>query len=73
MERMKTQIQVGKSYKNRNGFVMNVIEKLTDNDYLVTNKEGVYDHGDFGNGYIVTKFGGFGNCPNQRDLIEIVY
>lgn len=71
-ERMKTEIQVGKSYKNRDGLVMDVVEKLSDNDYHVTNKDGAYNHGDYGNGYIVNKIGGFGNYPNNRDLIEVV-
>lgn len=71
-ERMKTEIQVGKSYKNRNGLVMDVVEKLSDNDFHVTNKDGVYNHGDYGNGYVVNRIGGFGNYPNHRDLIEVV-
>ena len=71
-ERMKTEIQVGKSYKNRDGVVMDVVEKLSDNHFHVTNKDGVYNHGEYGNGYIVNKIGGFGNCPNHRDLTEVV-
>ena len=71
-ERMKTEIQVGKSYKNRDGLIMDVVEKITDNDFHVTNKDGVYNHGDYGNGYIVNKIGGFGSYPNHRDLIEVV-
>lgn len=71
-ERMKTEIQVGKSYKNRDGLIMDVVERKTDNDFLVTNKNGFYDHGEYGNGYVVNKFGGFGSYPNRRDLIEEV-
>ena len=69
---MKVEIQVGKSYKNRDGLIMDVIEKKTENHFHVTNKDGAYNHGEYGNGYIVNKFGGFGNYPNQRDIIEVV-
>lgn len=71
-ERMKTEIQVGESYKNRDGVIMDVVEKLTDNDYAVTNKDGAYNYGEYGNGYVVTKFGGFGICHNHMDLIELI-
>lgn len=69
-ERMSTQIVVGKSYKNRDGVIMDIVEKITENDYLVTNKDGAYNDREFGNGYIVTKYGGFGSYPNHRDLIN---
>ena len=71
-ERMKIEIKVDKSYLNRDGIIMDVIEKLTDNDYHVTNKHGIYSYPKYVNGYIVTKFGGFGDYPNHRDLIKII-
>jgi Xaa-Pro aminopeptidase len=66
-------IEVGMTYKNREGVEMTVIEKITENEYHVVNKEGLYHykHGgvDYGNGYIVTKFGCFVTYPNPFDLI----
>jgi hypothetical protein len=70
-ERMKTKIEVGKSYQNRSGVIMDVVEMIDENNYHVTNKNGVYNAGEYGNGYIVTKFGGFGNYPNPRDLVDV--
>jgi hypothetical protein len=72
MERMKTKIEIGKSYLNREGIIMDVIKQVDYNSFLVTNKNGNYNYDDYGNGYIVTMFGGFGNTPNYRDLINMV-
>ena len=73
-ERMNHPIEVGKTYKNREGIAMTVVDKITENEFHVINKEGLYHYTDggidYGNGYIVNKFGGFGGYPNHLDLIE---
>jgi hypothetical protein len=68
-ERMKTEIQIGKYYKNRNDITVKVIGKV-DDKFHVMNEGGTYDHSEYGNGYLVDRFGGFGNYPNPYDLIK---
>lgn len=70
MERLNYSIQVGEKYLNRIGVEMDVVKKVKDK-FLVTNKDGVYNAMDYGNGYFVSCNGGFGNTPNHMDLIKI--
>ncbi len=65
--------KAGSFYKNRQGeveqFTCSTKENF-ENMYHVINENGAYDLGDYGNGYIVNSVGGFGNCPNMRDLVK---
>ena len=69
MERLKTRIQVGEKYLNREGIEMHVIEKI-EGSFAVTNPEGVYRTEGYSDGYFVRPNGGFGNTPNYRDLVQ---
>lgn len=75
-ERMKTKIEVGKKYKNREGVVMSVIEEYpTELNYrerfhAVDETKNRYYYPEYTDGYAVNDFGGFGNYPNSRDLVS---
>jgi hypothetical protein len=73
-ERMKTKIEVGKTYENRNGAKWRVVSELKDEQFethklpppkgfvdISTTKE-----------LVVNKYGGFGNYPNHFDLVKLV-
>lgn len=68
-ERLNTQIKVGETYLNRGGVPMDVIQQLNETEFHITNKDGVYNAGEYGNGYVVSINGSFGNTPNPRDLV----
>jgi hypothetical protein len=68
VERLKTKINIGEKYLTRKGVKVEVMIKHTENDYEVKDIEG-QSFQTF-NSYIVTSYGGFGNTPNQYDLIK---
>jgi len=65
-DRMKTKINVGEKYLTRNGTQVEVLEKLSENDFQIKslNEKSFLKH------YIVNSNGGFGNYPNHHDLIN---
>lgn len=75
-ERMKTKIEVGKKYKNRDGVIMTVIdEKPIESNYrerfwVVDETKNRYYYPEYTDGYAVNDFGGFGYYPSSRDLVE---
>ena len=75
---MKTKIEVGKKYRNRQGVIMTVIEeKPIELNYrerfvVVDETKERYYYPEYVDGYVVNDFGGFGSYPNNRDLIEVV-
>ena len=77
-ERMKTKIEVGKKYKNRDGVVMIVIEEhpiesnYRERFWVIDETKNSYYYPGYTNGYAVNDFGGFGTYPNKRDLVEVV-
>ena len=77
-ERMKTKIEVGKKYKNREGIVMSVVEEhpiesnYRERFWVVDKTKNHYYYPKYTDGYAVNDFGGFGTYPNQRDLVEVV-
>ena len=77
-ERMKTKIELGKKYKNRDGVIMTVVkEHPIDSGYrerfwVVDETKNRYYYPEYTDGYMVNDFGGFGIYPNVRDLVEVV-
>ncbi len=73
---MKTKIEVGKKYKNRDGVVMSVVEEYPiesnyrERFWVVDETKNRYYYPEYTDGYAVNDFGGFGTYPNQRDLVE---
>ena len=77
-ERMKSKIEVGKKYKNRNGIIMTVVKEYPvelnyrERFWVVDETKNCYYYPEYTDGYAVNDFGGFGIYPNQRDLVEVV-
>ena len=70
-ERMKTEIKVGETYKKRDGNITKVIAKRQDKfEVKDINVPKIQD--DYLRNYYVSMFGGFGNYPNNHDLVERV-
>ena len=70
-ERMKTEIKVGETYKKRDGNITKVVAKRQDKfEVKDINVPKIQD--DYLRNYYVSRFGGFGNYPNNLDLVKRV-
>ena len=73
-ERMKTKIEDGKTYENRNGAKWRVGTELKDEHFEIhklSPPKGFVDISTTKQ-LVVNKYGGFGNYPNQFDLVKLV-
>lgn len=77
-QRLQRPIKIGEIYINGEGIeveVVNMVEntqcRIGKEEYLVTSKV-KYNHGSYGNGYFVNKYGQFGVTPNPRCLIKMI-
>ena len=74
-ERMKTKIEVGRTYNNRNGAKWKVVSKLNNTNFEVHKLPPPKGFTDISirKQLVVNELGGFGDYPNHFDLVKVLY
>jgi len=70
---MKTKIEVGRTYSNRNGDKWRVVSKLSDANFEIHKLPPPKGFTDISmhKQLVVNDYGGFGNYPNRFDLVRL--